>query len=172
MHLLLIMCTGCCRNVKAERNDALFPLFLVTHSMQQILNYTKNLKFKINCTKNFFTGASIPHQGWGILQWISGKSGLTKNVSAKSIFCFYKCQGRPGEFSWDDKTAGAQLLLWELTQVAPSFNNKCWACSIGLGGLLSSLIILFSGWKIQRKCSGIWIKSNSRKNGIFVLWYC
>ena len=73
VHLLLIMCTGCCINVKAERNDALFPLFLVTHSMQQILNYTKNLKFeinytknlkfKINCTKNFFTGASIPHQG-------------------------------------------------------------------------------------------------------------
>ena len=26
-------------------------------------------------------------------------------------------KGRPGEFSWDDKTAGAQLLLFELTQV-------------------------------------------------------
>ena len=26
-----------------------------------------------------------------------------------------KPQGLPSEFSWDDKTAGAQLLMWEVT---------------------------------------------------------
>ena len=28
---------------------------------------------------------------------------------------FQNIQGRPSEFSWDDKTAGAQLLLWDVT---------------------------------------------------------
>lgn len=40
---------------------------------------------------------------------------LQVNKLNKLFFDFTLSQGLPSEFSWDDKTAGAQLLMWELT---------------------------------------------------------
>ena len=114
--------------------------------MQQLFN---TLKWSLDCTKNLFTGACLPRQGWGLLQWISRKSGFTRKCISPWNQYLSKIQGRPGEFSWDDKTAGAQLLLWELTQVS----HRTASCQIFLqqqklnffnnfwGALHSSLII-------------------------------
>ena len=33
-------------------------------------------------------------------------------------------QGLPAEFSWDDKTAGAQLLMWEVTSQGTKFTRS------------------------------------------------
>ena len=41
----------------------------------------------------------------------------------------HRAQGRPGEFSWDDKTAGAQLLLWQLT------GRESYRGNVQVGGL-------------------------------------
>jgi len=51
-------------------------------------------------------------------------------------------QGTPSEFSWDDKTAGAQLLMWELTQESKyktnvqAFLNYLWNCDTTPKGLI------------------------------------
>merc|ERR1712236_141383 len=43
--------------------------------------------------------------------------GATYLDKAKGFYNqFEELQGRPSEFSWDDKTAGAQILMWELTE--------------------------------------------------------
>jgi len=55
---------------------------------------------------------------------------------------FSELQGRPSEFSWDDKTAGAQLLMYQLTQDSKyrtnvqDFLDYIWSCDHTPKGLI------------------------------------
>jgi len=76
--------------------------------------------------------------------WLAKATGEQTYLNKAEGFYneFPENQGRPGEFSWDDKTAGAQLLLWELTQDekyrgnVQAFLDFLWACDSTPKGLI------------------------------------
>jgi len=76
--------------------------------------------------------------------WLGKATGEQQYVDKAESFYnkWDELQGRPSEFSWDDKTAGAQLLMWELTgntkykSHVQNFLNYLWACDTTPKGLI------------------------------------
>jgi len=76
--------------------------------------------------------------------WLGKATGEQQYVDKAEAFYnkWDELQGRPSEFSWDDKTAGAQLLMWELTgntkykSHVQNFLNYLWACDTTPKGLI------------------------------------
>jgi len=76
--------------------------------------------------------------------WLGKATGEQKYIDKANGFYnqWAELQGTPSEFSWDDKTAGAQLLMWELTQSSKfkadvqSFLNYLWNCETTPKGLI------------------------------------
>jgi len=76
--------------------------------------------------------------------WLAKATGEQEYLNKAEGFYnqFPENQGRPGEFSWDDKTAGAQLLLFELTQDekyrsnVQAFLDFLWTCDTTPKGLI------------------------------------
>ena len=53
---------------------------------------------------------------------LTGESSYT-DMAENFYNQFDELQGLPSEFSWDDKTAGGQLLLYQLTEKSKYKNN-------------------------------------------------
>ena len=141
------LCKSCCMN--AKRKEMMPKLCAYIHFFLQKAQcaivcscFTLSLCFRI--LQNNLQEQQYLNKAEGFYNEFP-ENQVLRSISIVPKPKLLNFKGRPGEFSWDDKTAGAQLLLFELTQVftlcAKLFYNT-----------------LFSGWEIQKQCPGFFSK--------------
>ena len=113
------LCKSCCMN--AKRKEMMPKLCAYIHFFLQKAQcaivcscFTLSLCFRI--LQNNLQEQQYLNKAEGFYNEFP-ENQVLRSISIVPKPKLLNFKGRPGEFSWDDKTAGAQLLLFELTQV-------------------------------------------------------